>query len=981
MNLVILALNLLEFSCLQAGPLIFRSGDELIMRIDNLAQLRLQHDRLSATLRLKGTGGERSWVIDLMDRVHPSSLVIDLSGYGDAAAASFSIEAAPGKIVGSHSVQPIPRLETLQHSGLASGSLAAVERGVTWSGDLPKIPLPELSRLRAVDLQPSPRSVNSSDITYPVIANADMPGVSSMNAVLVSRQTFAPADPSRCSLYFSYRKSLFDQKSGQLAGYRKMLVEVPLDQRWLEGSGDATITLPSDAFAIHTTEDLERFGNRWDAPKGYNMLGESSTGLFQGGQTADIDEKGRIYISNVADGAGLIRFNPHTSKFEQPPLNFHDATKALLPADGEWKRGWDRDLGQIVCVRGRVYIVYDRNYRVITPNGKFETCSGVVSVPQDHWDDPEAFRGDIRLHAGSWAGARHPLYSTDVTVGLPRRAGSPIATGAGIAFGNFRLDLDDKGNTTRLAVIKNLADTKAVDGTILPPTRQALERGLPRQRLINVGGAGRAFLDYGYGECRMSRAALALTLPGGIAGNLADASGKHLTTYPNAPTGELTIRFDIVGKIRKEASRHFRLAASLVGLSQGPSYGITAIPGQPDAAIGVCEYSYYFSRLDFSRRATDRKVYRSYLPLHGQDRSAEFPIQLGLGPYGMSWIEHGGATWLYTVGYTGMARLKFAENGRPLPAFSQESFHRRLSPRPIDGRQRDAVKDFLHVIPSLDGRLVDIGRGRPGRGGGAYSAGLELFDPAKLGDSQTAVVMNRCYGLYTPVSRVVFSAAGKPARQEIFSATGEIRPEYVADLRVPTDKPTNLDPKVMFHDVTSGGSLRDRFGFALPRNPAGGSDANIAFSPCRQYLVALQSGGHVHAYSVAQRRFVDGVLLRRPSGASFKILGFSRPSETLWTAPDGQMFFSAMLDEAKSKVVAFYRISVSAAGRIEIEPHLTVRLTGGGKEEPFDDIARALLPDLKRMDGSYDLVLGGDSANGGQSSVRLIEDFIPPVRR
>ncbi len=160
-----------------------------------------------------------------------------------------------------------------------------------------------------------------------------------------------------------------------------MLVEVPLDQRWLEGSGDAAITLPSDAFAIHTTEDLERFGNRWDAPKGYNMLGESSTGLFQGGQTADIDEKGCIYISNVADGAGLIRFNPHTSKFEQPPLNFHDAIKALLPADGEWTRGWDRDLGQILCVRGRIYIVYDRNYRVITPNGKFETCSGVVSVP------------------------------------------------------------------------------------------------------------------------------------------------------------------------------------------------------------------------------------------------------------------------------------------------------------------------------------------------------------------------------------------------------------------------------------------------------------------------------------------------------------------------------------------------------------------------------------------------------------------------
>lgn len=78
---------------------------------------------------------------------------------------------------------------------------------------------------------------------------------------------------------------------------------------------------------------LERFPKRWDAPKGYPILGESSTGLAQGGQSADTDDMGRIYFTIVPDGAGMVRFNPHTGKFEQPPVNFHAELLKFIPPE------------------------------------------------------------------------------------------------------------------------------------------------------------------------------------------------------------------------------------------------------------------------------------------------------------------------------------------------------------------------------------------------------------------------------------------------------------------------------------------------------------------------------------------------------------------------------------------------------------------------------------------------------------------------
>jgi len=972
-------------ACGAEEPFAFRSGGEVVVRVEQLDSLRLKHKKLAATVRLTGSGGEKTFAIDLADPVVPDSLVFDVTSFGDCTAVTLKIVDGAGVALLERSVSPVPNVKTPDTAPLAAGhssegAFAAIEPGskIEAIDGAPKIALLDSAMLRHVQLSAAARTVTSEEITYPVIADVDLPGSGSSNYVIVSRQSFAPNDPTKCSLYFSYRKPLFDGASMQLKEWRKMLVEVPLDETWLQKQGDEVITLPFDRFAIHTTEERERFGKRWNDPKGYNMLGGSSTGLYQGGQTADVDEQGRIYITNVADGAAIVRFNPHTGTFEQPPVNFAAEARKFLPTGDGWNRSFDHDLPQVVCTRGRVYLVFDRNTRSVTPNGNYETCSGVVSLPQENWHDSEAFRRDVRLHAGCWPTAQFPLYADEPKPATLRRAGLPIATDRGIAFGTYRLDLDADGNSERLAVIKNIADTVDAAGKPLPPTKQLAEKGLPRQRFFNVGGAGRAFVRQAYGEFGISRAALALTLPAATAEQVADNQGRHRSTFSGAPPGELTIRFDLMTKIKSDPSRYGMIAASMSGVSQGPSYALIPIPGEPDQAIGVCEYNYFYSKIDFSRRSTERKVFKSYLTQSSNGRKTGFPVAVGLGPYNATWIEHDDATWLYMMGYTGMSRLKYAEQGRPLEGFAVDVFHNRLKPDPIDGVGRDNVKDFLHLIPATDGRWIDIGRGRVGRGGGARSAGLEIFDPRTLGKSRTAVEMNRCFGLYTPVCRLVFSTTDAPPRQELFVASGGIRPEYVADIVDPAERPKNQDPKVFLYDCDAAGELRDLYGFSLPTLGGREGSANLAMSPCRRFLVLMQAGGAISTYHIGERRFVDGLQLRTPDGLPVAPLEFSAPSANIWTSPNGRIFFHTVLEGAAAKQVHFFEVSVARDGSLTVSPHLTVATGKEAAGRDFERIIRCFLPDLTKQDGSFDLVLGSDKDNGGQSMVRVIEDFIPP---
>jgi hypothetical protein len=921
---------------------IFRSGDELIVRIPRLDALRQAHPKLDAVIVLNG---KHRVAVNLADPVFSQALVLNLASIGACSSAEIEVKNAAGAVVHADKAAPVPLIKMKRDLPLAGE--AAIEPGFLMRRDggvAPVIKLPDITRFRSETLSAPSRTVTMKDITYSVVADRDLPVLGSQNYVLVTRQSFAPGDATKCSLYFSYRKAVCDATTLQVKHWRKFLVEVPLDRAWISGDADETITLPLDGFAIHTTEQ--------SLPDGGHMLGDSSAGLAQGGQSADTDDAGRIYFTNVQRGAGLARFDPNTRRFEQPPVDFAKECRALIPQIADWRRDWDAALGELLCTRGRIFIVYSRNYRVSTPNGNVETCSGVISVPQEHWDDAEKFRADIRLHAGSWHGAPNRLYDSEVPLNeYSRKILAPVATEEGLWFSSAP---GHHGGPWELQLGSEKLVVKANPSPVIKVN------GLAKQRAINVGSGGRQFLRFDYGEVALSRAALALILPGATPDQLADKDGRYRSTFPGAPAGELTVRFDIAAKLQSESQRYGGLAAALSGISQGPAYCVTAIPGELDQAIGVCEYGYYFSKLDFSRRKAEGRVFKRYLPLLSGGKATTLPAQVGLGPYNTLWTAHDDALWLYVPGYIGMTRLKYAEHGKTPDAFATDVFYTRLQPQPIDATPHAGIKDFRELIPALGGRLLDIGRGRPGRGGGAFSTGVELFDPRKLGESQTAVFMSRCFDLWTPVSRVVIDAMDGRPLQQVFAASSEVRGEYVREA-APETVPANRDPKIFGYSIRPKDELRDGFGFALP---VGIGPGEIALSSCGQHLVILQGTGVFHTWSIAQRRFVDGMKLCDASGEAITPLQYTRPGTSLWSAPDGRIFIHTAVNG-----ITFIEITIAPDGTLGARSHLMV---SDGKTEDFERVVRCFMPG---NNGAQHLVIGG-SHSKEQPIVRVIEDFI-----
>jgi hypothetical protein len=881
-----------------------RNGNDLVIHPGDLDTLRLRGGDLRSELVLPdGT----TLAIDWSDPAIQQSLVVDLTGSGPVNTIQF-------RLAGETRTVPVTTVTT---PDLGGGTLASMERGTSWTGDLPRIALPDESALPVATLAKPAREIAVADITHPVVSSNDLPVLGSQNVVLLVNGR----------LYVSYRKAVIDETTLRVSHWRKFLVEVPVDPAWAGESGDAVVTLPPGSFRVHTSDER--------TAKGHLILGETQAGLAQGGQSVDTDEAGRIYFSNLERGAGIVRFDPATARFEPPPVDFAEAIASLLPPDPVWRRSWDMALGELLVCRNRLYLVFARNYRVESANGKAEACSGVISLPLDHWDDDAAFRADLRLHSGCWEDAPNSLYRGDLAVAdyASRKLAPPFETDAGFVVpaaagsrgGPWVFELDAQGNVTRFS-----------EGGAAPAPKRIA--GLRKQRFINVGGAGRPLLEFDCGELRIARAAVPLLLPGAV---VADAKGDFLTRANDTP-GILTVRYDVSEMARSSES----------SVVQGPAYALTAIPGVADQAIGVCEYGYYFSRLDFSRIDRERRVLRTYLPNPGGG-----PAQVGLGPYHSLWRREDEALWLYLPGYIGISRLKVSERGVFPDAFVAEAFHERLQSRSIDGVARDPIKDYRDLFPGLGGRLLAIGRGRPGRGGGPFSTGLELFDPRSPDDGQAALRMTRGFDLWTPVSRLVIRASDGSQRQEVFAASSAMRPDYARELSAQSDLPGSVDPKLFAWEIDPRGSLRDRFGFALP------CPAQLVLSRCGQYLVILRDDGVLMSWQITRRRFADA--MRLPA----QPIEFSRPGHRIWSAPDGRLFFMTAGDG-----VRFHEVAVALDGRITLSGHLTLT---GAQAAHVDGVVRGFLPDLARMDGSCDLVLGS-RPQGDDPAVRVIRDFIPP---
>lgn len=950
---------------------IFRTGEELIMKIDRLDLLRQQHAVLKAVLQLRQNGQGKELTIDLSDAAVQSGLVIDLSQFGPCDGVTLNVTGDQGRALFSRAVAPIPEFAVQRMK--TSGTLAYIEPGTAIAGaGAPRIELPDPRQLRELRLASPARLVTSKEITFPVVTDVDLPV---LGGVIVGRSTVAPQDANKASLYFTAKKAIY--RGNRVERWQKFLVEVPVQERWGAGGGDEKITLKPKEFVVHITNEK--------SPSGKNILNEKEGDLGQLGEM-DTDDRGRIYWRiDGGGGAYVVRFDPQTRKFEQPPARV-DFSKLVPAGAGVLNDG----LCKISCTRGRVYLTMCSDTLSSGPPGNplNRRIGGVFSISQD-WSDAAAFEPDIRLHVGSWETARPSLYQTPPKAdAVVRKLGGCNVTKTGMFIttaeakyegGPWRLDLDDQGQTKFFGVVKSLEDTIAADGTKLSPTGLVMVKGMVKGRELNVGpGAGRSLVEFKSGEITLPRASVRLLTEGTEGVTLVKLS-KHSTTYEGAPKGTLTISYDLVAKLKTHPDAQGPLAESLSsGSSMGPAFLIAPIPGEPGKLAAVCEYAGYpLSVLDLTQLAATKTVRKSSLP-------SGLPAAAGLGPYNSLWHKQGDEQWLYFSGYVGMSRMLYAKAGTPLANPAVDIFNSRLAQTSVDGHGRTSMKKVDGLLPIFGGRLLDSGYGLDGRGGDAFSTGIELFDPRQLTNdldshtpSQTSARLSRCFALKTLQSRMVWRAHDGRRHQEIFAASGSVRKQFINELKDPSVAPANLDAKIFLYDVSEPHGLRDLYGFSLPKGEADRAiEGHIALSPCSRFLVAMTQDGVLYSYHLARREFIDGVVLKTAAGRPIRLLEFKRPSQVIFTSPDGQIFFHHEVVNDQSATIAFDRVEVGGDGRLNIVPHLGIACEPGAGTQTFRNIVRCLLPE---GGGSSDLILGYGQQNV-EPFVRVISDFIPPAR-
>ena len=567
-----------------------------------------------------------------------------------------------------------------------------------------------------------------------------------------------------------------------------------------------------------------------------------------------------------------------------------------------------------------------------------------------------------------------------------------MPAGKRAAGGPWRLDLDQKGNTTAFGEVTSLADTTSKDGrTKFSPTREATIHGVSKTMVHLAGNifgrhlVGPAGLD-GFEIPRASIRQLLMS-DGWDASMLLPPASRHAyRTYSGAPEGVVTVKYDFLDQLKASPEARGALADSLQGgPSLGPVFLVTPVPGEAEKAVAVTDYSGYpLCLLDFSGLAEKRTVFKTPLP-------AKSALATGLGAYDSAWVAQGDEQWLFITGYTGMTRILFSKAGKVPDTMTSDVFHPRMSPEAVDGHVRGGLKQYDRIFAVVGGRMLDSGTGRPGRVGTPFTTGIEVFDLKDLRSStapipsRTAANLSRCCGaLNTLQSRIVWNAQDGHWRQEIFGS-GRPSQVYVDELDA-KDKPLvppNMNEKIFLYEVSAQHGLRDLLGFTLPLTAQGQSVlSQLALSPCHRFLLILTDDATLYTWSIARRQFIDGIRLCHPSGEAMATLGFRRPGEKIITAPDGSLFILSAPGSQDEASVQFDRIDVSREGTLAIHPYLRIRGRDRADCEDLDNCVRCFMPDLKHADGSFDLIIGWDSKDRAQArpSVRVIKDFIPPFQ-
>lgn len=811
----------------------------------------------------------------------------------------------------------------------------------------PQIELPDLARLRPEPLLPAERVVDYAAATLRVRSAVNYPLISANNNCAISVQTAHPGDLSRRSLYLPVKSQLFDPESGQPTTVAHYLVEVPLDDEWLQGEGDLQVNLPPTAIRVHSTE------RKWPegAPNAQALLGQGDGGLGQLVGVVDVDDAGRIYYATSVP-SGVVRFNPATAQWEAPPVDLEAQLSRYLPAPeqlpaalrtGAVSLRWEGY--RIIAVMGSrlfyapiITAVYQREDQTSL------VFAGVFSLPLEHWDDPEAFAAGIRFHVGSWPGCAHAFWSdwtdpADRTRKLgrliPRPDGLYITAYQSGWGGPWRLQLDEEGNTSAFERVQ-----------AVPPGGPA---GLP------TSATGLADW-WSYGTVTMTRSALHRILRGQVA---------------ELP-GTVSINYDAIAAMRLAPERYGALLAASSGPSLAPVYMATAVPDEPDTMLGVGEYGYYLARFDLSH-ADEGYVTKSYLLRDLGATDLELPLPVGLGPYGYLWWDHEGGRYLYIGGYTGLTRLVWRAPDLPAGRYRMEDFTQRLQVNALDQAGPDGIKRYRYLLPGLDGRIFLTGTHEAARGGTAYSGGLMSFSVERRDVLDKLSFMSRCHWTVDLRSRVVHLPGAAPTQELVLGADGY--DQTYAFMLEEALRPANRDPRIFVYDYQSGGVPRALFGFSLPPSDDPGSYHDHEFDATRRYLLVLQ-GQSLLSLDVRTWRFADGINLS--AEGPVRPVRFFRSDECFLRAPDDRLFLYLTVGEEPVEGT-FYEVQVASDGTLSLAPHLTLRAANAAQLARTFGVVRAFVPDLRARDGSCDLVLGVPFRPPG-TDLRLIRDFIPPRR-
>lgn len=800
-------------------------------------------------------------------------------------------------------------------------------------GDAPRIAMPDLSAAPLLKSGRAARSVDIAAAAASVVSDLNFPLVASHGGSVISRQTAAPFDASSRSVYVTLKSPMFDD-AGKPAGNVHYLAEIPVDPAWAEGSDDVVVALDPSAIRIHLP--TERFN-------GTLVTGSSDGGLGQMVGTSAVDDDGHIYFSTTVPST-VVRFNVHEARYEVPPIDVYEAMKTLLPGNANGK-DVRLDCSLMVTVGGgRMFLT---GFRYANYSSSYYV-GGIVSFPLDNWHNAAAFRSQMHLLVGTWPGSPNALHDQ-----WPAENEAAFKLSTGFyhdGFYYFSPYADSRGGPWKIGIAGDGSASSFAE-TSVTLTNEASHAAHPPYPTR----ATDAFDVNDYGLIRAEREKVRHALFGvpddSPQAQLAAAFSSELKTAK--AEGSVTVCYDALGAMRLDRKHFAAILDNQSGPSLAPCYMAAEIPFKPGHLIGVGEYGYYLAEFDLTR-AHSGKVIKRYLKLDLGELNNELPVRAGLGPYGYVWRRDGEVDHFTMTGYSGIADVRYAVDGRPLDRFVAHHVHQTYDA--LDHAESGRILHARFPLLGVDGRIFFTGDCPPDRAGTPFSNGLLAVTPPNFERATRLSYLSRTRGTSSLRSRIVIDADGSQ-RQQLLLPAGEPGETYLEMLK-PWDAIENVQPRLGYYECTSGEDPTDVLSFALPEQLH-----DLAFSADRRYLVMLFPGA-ILTFDLDTWRYADA---KRIAAGPWYV---KRPNRALMRGPNDRLYFT-LGDQGGSATM--YALTISPRGEIIADPH--INLTG---IEPLDRGVAAFVADASG-DGSCDLAVGPNFRSPG-STMWIIPDVVPARR-